>query len=83
MTDVQKMERTGSDAVRMLRMDKLSKGMPFMINAKELPGNQCYLEFPDGKILLVTISSTGADFAVLRELSSSENADIRKRYNLA
>ena len=83
MTDVQKIERTGNDAVKMLRRDKLRKGMPFMINAKELPGNQCYLEFPDGKILLVTISSTGSDFVILRELSEIENTDVRKRYNLA
>jgi hypothetical protein len=83
MNDVQKLEKTGNDAVKMLRIDKLRKGMPFMINAKELPGNQCYLEFPDGKIQLVTISSTGSDFVVLRELTSIENDDVRKRYNLA
>jgi hypothetical protein len=41
------------------------------------------LEFPDGKILLVTISSTGSDFVILRELSDIENTDVRKRYNLA
>jgi len=83
MTDIQKLEQAGTEAVRMLRINKLRKGMPFMINAKELPGNQCYLEFPDGKILLVTISSTGTDFSVLRELSSIENADVRKQYHLA
>jgi hypothetical protein len=83
MTDIQRLERTGSNAVKMLRIDKLSKGMPFMINAKELPSNQCYLEFPDGKIQLVTISSTGSDFFVLRELSRLENADVRSRYHLA
>jgi hypothetical protein len=83
MNDVQKLEKTGNDAVKMLRIDKLRKGMPFMINAKELPGNQCYLEFPDGKIQLVTISSTGSDFVVLRELTRIENDDVRKRYNLA
>jgi hypothetical protein len=83
MTDVQRLEKTGSDAVKMLRIDKLRKGMPFMINAKELPGNQCYLEFPDGRILLATISSTGNDFVILRELSDIESTDVRKRYNLA
>jgi hypothetical protein len=83
MNDVQKLEKTGNDAVKMLRIDKLRKGMPFMINAKELPGNECYLEFPDGKIQLVTISSTGRDFVLLRELTSIENDDVRKRYNLA
>lgn len=83
MTDVQKLEKTGSDAVKMLRIAKLRKGIPFMINAKELPGNQCYLEFPDGKILLVTISSKGNDFAILRELTNIEIVDVRKKYNLA
>jgi hypothetical protein len=83
MNDVQRLVKSGSDAVKMLRNDKLRKGMPFMINAKELPGNQCYLEYPDGKILLVAISSSGNDFLVLRELTTIENTDVRKRYNLA
>ena len=83
MTEFQKLEKTGSDAVKMLRLSKLRSGIPFMINAKELPGNQCYLEFPDGKIQLVTISTSGTDFVILRELSTLEIADVRKRYNLA
>jgi len=70
------------NAVRKLRVDKLRRGMPFMINAKELPTNQCYLEFPDRKILLVSISPIGSDFLVLRELSSLENTNVRKIYDL-
>jgi len=83
MTETQKLEKIGTDAVNRLRLSKLKSGNPFMINAKELPGNQCYLEFPDGRIQLVTISSSGTDFVLLRELSVSENADVRKRYQLA
>jgi len=83
MTDFERLQNIGADAVNTLRLNKLRNGIPFMINAKELPGNQCYLEFPDGKIQLVTISANRADFVVLHELSSLENADVRKRYNLA
>jgi len=82
MNHIQKLERIGSDAVRKLCIDKLHRGIPFMINAKELPPNQCYLEFPDRKILLVTISPTRGDFLVLRELSNLENANVRKIYDL-
>lgn len=48
-------EKSGTDAVRALRILKLENGLPFMINDPELPSNQCYLEYPDGKIILVIL----------------------------
>lgn len=45
------MERTGNAAVKKLRITKLRNGHPFMINSEDLPGYQCYLEYPDGSIM--------------------------------
>ena len=76
-------ERSGNDAVKQLRKAKHEKGLPFMINSKKLPANQCYLEYPDGKILLVAIkSSTDRDFTVIRKLSPTEKDDILTNFLL-
>jgi len=75
-------EKNGTDAVRALRIRKLGKGLPFMINDPELPSNQCYLEYPDGKIILVTLVQHARDFKRLRVLSDNEIHQIRVKYNL-
>lgn len=77
------MERNGVNAVRMLRQNKLSKGLPFMINSKSLPSGQCYLEYPDGVIKLVTIDGSLQDFKIIRELDPQETERLRKRYRIA
>jgi hypothetical protein len=79
----QKIERTGTAAVKQLRRQKLLKGLPFMINSKELPSNQCYLEYPDGTIQLVSLSKTARDFDLIRELSLRESKKLRLKFNLA
>ena len=77
------LERSGNDAVKRLRETELAKGLPFMINAQGLPDNQCYLEYPDGNILLVTITaSTDRDFTVIRQLSCAEKDDILRNFLL-
>lgn len=53
-----------------------------MINSNDLPKTLCYLEFPDGKIQLVTLSTDRRDFTVVRELSKTESTLLRKKYNL-
>ncbi len=79
--EIKILEKKGNDAVKQLRQVKHDKGFPFMINAKELPANQCYLEYPDGKIVLVSITSPAArDFTVIQELSPSEGNSIRERF---
>jgi len=83
MTAIQEIERTGTEAVKRLRMRKLQNGHPFMINSKDLPGNQCYLEYPDGSIALVTIVKSAKDFTVIRTLSPSEQNNLRAKYNLS
>lgn len=83
MLQIQEIERTGTAAVKRLRLKKLSNGLPFMINSKDLPGNQCYLEYPGGSIALVKIARSAKDFTVIRTLTSFEVTNIRKKYNLA
>jgi len=83
MTQIQEIERTGTAAVKRLRIRKLKSGHPFMINSKDLPGNQCYLEFPDGSISLVTIIKPARDFTVIKKLSQIEGNSIRAKYNLS
>jgi hypothetical protein len=75
-------EKSGTDAVRALRIRKLGKGLPFMINDSELPSNQCYLEYPDGKIILVKLVQHARDFTPLRVLTDCEIHQIRVKYDL-
>jgi hypothetical protein len=75
-------EGEGNEAVRKLRINRLKHGKSFMINSKDLPDRQCYLEYPGGKIVLVTISESSRDFHILRELSFEESSNLRKRYKL-
>ena len=81
MTALQTIEQIGSEAVKKLRLQKLRNGNPFMINSKELPTDQCYLEFPDGSIKLVQLKNSAKDFTVLRTLSADEEQKIRRKYN--
>ena len=82
MIEIQKMAKAGTNAVKRLRLKKLKSGHPFMINSSELPSGQCYLEYPDGKINLVTISTNGREFILLRELSVLESNKLRKKFHL-
>lgn len=81
MTELTKMEKRGTEAVRKLRIRKLVNGQPFMINSKELFSNQCYLEYPNGIIKLVSLTKAASDFSVVRELSSVEANTLRRRYD--
>lgn len=72
----------GNIAVRNLRQMKLSNGRPFMINSKDLPTHQCYLEYPGGKISLMTLAPNNRDFILIRDLSNTEATKIREQYNL-
>jgi len=76
------LEAAGSNAVKKLRLKKLSNGLPFMINSGELPNDQCYLEYPNGTIKLVKISKSTHDFIMIKELSQKESASIRHKYHL-
>lgn len=83
MTALQEIEKIGNDAVQELRRQKLRNGHPFMINCNALESNQCYLEYPDGKILLVFLKKGARDFTIIRTLSLADAKKLRDRYGLA
>ena len=80
---IKELEKRGNDAVKRLRKEELGKGLPFMINSDSLPPNQCYLEYPDGHLELVTLKSTADhDFTVIRVLSIAERNEIMHNFLL-
>lgn len=72
-----------SIVVKKLRDQKLRAGLPFMINVKELSSNQCYLEYPNGSIKLVSTVSSTRDITIIKELNSSDADKLRKRLNFS
>jgi hypothetical protein len=82
MKESRNIEQRGTAAVKRLRITKLRQGRPFMINLKTLPSDQCYLEYPGGKIVLVAYSSKLRDFTPLRELSQDESKKLRSELEL-
>lgn len=68
--------------MKKLRELKLRSGLPFMINVKELSTDQCYLEYPDGSIKLVSIGQSSSAVNVIRELSSIDSEKLRHRFHL-
>ena len=83
MMTIQAIEKIGNDAVQELRLQKLRDEHPFMINCTELESNQCYLEYPDGNILLVFLKKGAREFTIIRTLSPAEAESLRKRYGLS
>lgn len=82
MKDAKYLGKVGTNAVRELRVSKLRHGYPFMINSKDLPVGQCYLEYPSGSIVLATLSKTNQDFDIVRELGAIEIVGLRKKFGL-
>jgi hypothetical protein len=80
MLKLKEIEQKGTEAVRKLRRQKLQNGLPFMINSKELLSTQCYLEYPNGVIRLVTFTRAARDFDIIRELSLLEANSLRARF---
>lgn len=82
MEALENLNRIGTNGVRDLRRQQLCSGLPFMINSSELSTNQCYLEFPNGSIKLVSINTSGNDFDTIRVLTSKEANALRQRYKI-
>ncbi len=82
MIQMQEIEEKGTAAVKRMRVKNLQNGLPFMINIKGLPAKQCYLEYPNGSISLVTTEKSAIDFTLIRTLSKNEGNELRKKYNL-
>ncbi len=83
MSTLEILSQKGTEAVKKLREQKLKKGLPFMINDKDLPANQCYMEYPDGSIKLFTVVYSRCDMDVIRELTSTEATYLRNRFHLS
>ena len=66
--------------IKSLREMKLKNGQPFMINAKELPPRQAYLEFPDGTIKIIIAEKGARKFEILRTLSLLETKAVKSRH---
>jgi hypothetical protein len=81
-TELRYYAQKGSLAVRKLRSQKLSMGMPFMINSRDLPKGLCYLEYPGGVIKLASLSESQYDFDIIRDLSFAEIKKIRSQFHL-
>lgn len=80
--NIKQLEANGFKAVQLLRKAKLKKGQPFMINSRQLPSDQCFLEFPGGSIKVVTVSKKENEFVVVKELTDKEIQEVRKKYKL-
>ena len=83
MDSIKTTSKKGTDAVKKLREQKLRNGLPFMINSRELSSNQCYLEYPNGSIKLVTAVHSTRDIDVVRELTSDEANRLRRRFRFS
>ncbi len=82
MSELEVIEKIGTNAVKKLRDNKLAAGVPFMINSKDLPSKQSYLEFPDHSIQIVTVSVDAHSFITVKVLDAREADLIRLKYNL-
>jgi hypothetical protein len=82
MSEIEALEDIATKAVHRLRTETLISGQPFMINVKGLPNNQCYLEFPDKTIQLVTFIQGKNDFIPVRKLRARDSERLRKRLGL-
>jgi hypothetical protein len=82
MSDLEVLENIGTAAVMQLRKEQLASGNFFMINSKDLPARQGYLEYPDGTINLVTIAADERSFTTIRKLSIAEANILRQQFNL-
>lgn len=71
-----------ANVVRQLRLKKLRSGLTFLIYTSDLPSRQAYLEYPEGRIELVTVKPGEQDFTPIRELTHEESMAIRNELNL-
>jgi hypothetical protein len=71
--NVNQLNIRGTKAVLALREEKLRNDIPFMINAKELPTNQAYLEYPNGTVKLVSLTKGARHFTLVKELTKEES----------
>jgi hypothetical protein len=72
----------GTNAVRRMRQQKLHNGQPFMINMRELPEDQCFMEYPDGSMAHIAFIGPSREFKTIRKLTITEAGELRRRFHL-
>lgn len=77
MRPLTEIEKRAQIAVMKVREESLKNGKTFMMFDKHLPSGQYYMEYPDGKIKIVTASRKDQDFIVEKELTQSQADVIR------
>ncbi len=82
MKKISEIETRGINAVKKLRMRRLSRGDFFMINSNSLPPDHCYLEYPGGAIKLAIYESGAKNFTIVHELEPEESSNLRKKFDL-
>jgi len=83
MSELGVFEYIGTAAVKRLRQNKLSAGKPFMINSDDLPSGQSYLEYPDGIICIVKVSTNSRAFTIMAELDADQPKAFRTCLGIA
>lgn len=83
MSELEILGDRATGAVKRLRIKTLSSGQPFMININGLPKYQCYLEYPDNSIQLVTFQKDKNNFLTIKKLSLADSVSLKKRIGLA
>jgi hypothetical protein len=83
MSELEVLENIATDAIHRLRHETLNAGQPFMINVSGLPKDQCYMEYPDRSIKLMTYLKGKSDFLSIRNLSARERERLRKSLGLS
>lgn len=82
LKSIEAMKQTGNAAVRRLRKQKFAKGLPFMINSRDLPQNESYLEYPDGRMVIIRVAGSLHNFIVVKEIPAEMSINIRRQYQL-
>jgi hypothetical protein len=67
--------------IKKLRYDNLNEGYCFMIFDDELPENQAYYEYPDGRIQIEQIDKNNLDVprVVIRTLTHKEIDAVKEK----
>lgn len=81
MKDPETLFKIACEAAREQRKSKLNQELPFMIHDSKLPSGQCYLEYPGGRMFLVSPIRDGEDYVFIRELSESEKHQVLARFH--
>ena len=81
MRELTEIEKKAQIAVNKLRKETLQKGEPFMIYNKALPKGKYYMEYPDGKMKIVSVSRKLNEFVVEKELQPKQAAVVLSKIN--